>query len=354
MKKVAYVGGYWSPNIGNGFFNMGADYVLKQVFGEENVSIVFDQPAYITFHDRRKGNPKKAFEHIKYLDVDYIVLLGPVISRAFLAIWKDTLIELNKRNVKYMILSAGMMKYTREDLDKCKEFFKEYPPYVLTTRDSITYNEFKDYATHSYDGVCFAFFLPEAYRPIKLNINQKILTLNFDKIFEPKILFNYQKEESNFSFDGKDWLLKFNKFVKKIGGKTDRLSDMFVYFMSLFPGRKKERYIDDYFVIRTDHRFTPMLMNKVYRHLNSFAGDLPHTYLDIYANSFITLSDRVHACAATLAFGNYAMFFSKTNRSALLDRVGARNISKEPVKIDLEYLKNEKIKLLEWMKKINY
>ena len=38
-KKVAYVGGYWSTNVGNGFFNLGADYVLKQVFGDNNVTI---------------------------------------------------------------------------------------------------------------------------------------------------------------------------------------------------------------------------------------------------------------------------------------------------------------------------
>ena len=45
-KKVAYIGGCWSTNIGNAFFNLGADYVLKQVFGDENVYMVADHSAF--------------------------------------------------------------------------------------------------------------------------------------------------------------------------------------------------------------------------------------------------------------------------------------------------------------------
>ncbi len=356
MAKVAYVGGYWETNVGNGFFNLGADYVLKQVFGEENVTMVFDQPAYITQWNTKKGNPPKAFDYISHLELDYIVLLGPVISRAFLNIWKDTLLKLKEKGTKYMILSAGMMKYDDEVIEECKEFFRECPPYVLTSRETKTYDIFKDYATYAYDGVCFAFFVPDAYKPLKTDIGKNVV-LNFDKIPEPKLYINDKTENYDVlsTVNGDEFKFKyFSNILSKIGLNTDRFTDALVYLLSIFPGKKRPTKIDKYTILRTDHRFSPMFMNKVYRYDNSFCADIPHTYANIYAEADITFSDRVHACALTLAYGNYAMLYAKTGRSALLDRVGAKDISEKPVKIDMDYLKEEKQKLLEFLKGIEF
>ena len=65
MAKVAYVGGYWGTNIGNAFFNIGADYVLKKVFGDENVKIIMDQPGYIQSFSKTKKNPKNSLNLIE-------------------------------------------------------------------------------------------------------------------------------------------------------------------------------------------------------------------------------------------------------------------------------------------------
>ena len=97
-----------------------------------------------------------------------------------------------------------------------------------------------------------------------------------------------------------------------------------------------------------------MFMRKVYRYKNSFCADIPHTYANIYAEADLTLSDRVHACAVTLAYGNSAYLFAKTKRSALLKRVGADCIEDHPVKIDLAYLADEKDKMINWLKSIEY
>ena len=180
------MGGYWGPNIGNGFFNVGADYVLKQVFGTDNVTMVFDHPAYITQWDTNKGNPPWAIDYISHLNVDYIVMLGPVISRAFLNIWKKTIINLTQKGTRYMILSAGMMKYDEAVLEECKRFFEEYPPFVLTTRDHDTYEQFRDCAKYAYDGICFAFYLPDVYKPIPTDFD-KTLVLNFDKTLKESL-----------------------------------------------------------------------------------------------------------------------------------------------------------------------
>lgn len=355
MKKVAFIGGYWAPNIGNAFFNLGADYVLKQVFGEENVTMVFDQPAYITQWNTNKGNPPWAIDYWSHLNVDYVVLLGPVITRAFLNIWQPTLDRLKHRGIRYMILSAGMMKYNDEVITKVKEYFMENPPYVMTTRDRDTYDMFRDCVPNIYDGICFAFYMPECYRPVSTDL-KPLMAVNFDKIDEPHIYIDAPEKKSDisFPFDGQQISMKFGGVFSRLGLKTDRFTDALVYAMSPLPRSKRPTKIGKYNIIRTDHRYSPMFMRKVYRYPNSFCADIPHTYANIYAEVELTLSDRVHACAVTLAYGNAAFLFAKTGRSALLKRVGADGIEEHPVKIDLDYLAEEKRKLIEWLKSIEF
>lgn len=353
-KKVAYIGGCWSTNIGNAFFNLGADYVLKQVFGDENVYMVADHSAFAPLRKATKGNIPLSLNYWKHLDVDYVVLLGPILGKQFLPVWKDTLDALKERGIRYMILSAGMMKYTDEDIAEAKAYFKENPPYVITTRDRTMYETFKDSVPNIFDGVCFSFFVPDYYKPVGTDLG-KTIAINFDKIDEPFIYIdeprnNYKVE---FDFEEHHFGMQFKR-LSKIGLRTDRFTDALVYAASPLPRGKRPEKIGEYTVIRPDHRYNPLFIRKVYRYPNSFCSDIPHTYANIYANASLTISDRVHACALTLAYGNSAFLFAKTGRSELLTRVGADKINEQPVKIDLDYLKTEKLKLVNWLKNLEY
>lgn len=352
--KVAYTAGYWSTNIGNAFYNMGADYVLRQVFGNDNVYMVFDQSAYIPGQRTRNGNIKYALNYWEHINVEYVVLLGPVLSQNFLPIWKNTLDELKKRRIKYMILSAGMMKYNDTILKQIKEYFSENPPFVITTRDRDTYDEFKDVVPNIYDGICFSFFLPDCYKPISTDLGQT-MAFNFDKIDEPYIYMDDLPAniDRQFEFNGHIYGLKLKK-LDKISLKTDRFTDALVYMKSPLPRGHRQDRIGDYTIIRTDHRFNPMFIRKVYRYGNSFCGDIPHTYANIYSQASLTISDRVHACAVTLAYGNDAVLLANTTRSSLLERVGANEIYEHPVKLDMKKVEAEKTALLKWMKSIKY
>ena len=44
LMRVGYIGGSWSTNIGNSFYNMGALWLLKNVYGNDNVSFIPDPP----------------------------------------------------------------------------------------------------------------------------------------------------------------------------------------------------------------------------------------------------------------------------------------------------------------------
>lgn len=353
-KKIAYIGGCWSTNIGNAFFNLGADYVLKQVFTDRNVNMVMDQSAFTPGWKRKKGNIPWSVNYWEHLCVDYVVLLGPVISKYFLPIWRETLDTLKSRGIKYMILSAGMMKYDEDTIKEVKEYFKTNPPYVITTRDRKTYDTFCDCVTNIYDGICFAFFVPDYYKPFKTDFN-KTIAVNFDKIDEPFIYLDKQgsRRDVQFDFEGHTFGLHYNG-LPQIGLKTDRITDALVYLLSPLPRGKRPAKIGDYTIIRPDHRYNPMFIRKVFRYDNSFCGDIPHTYANIYANSSLTISDRVHACALTLAYGNSAFLLAKTGRSGLLDRVGANEIMDHPVSIDMDRLRKEKEDLIKWMKQVEW
>ena len=350
MKRVACINGYWSTNIGNAFFNLGAEYVLKQVFGEDNVHMIFDQTAYIN----RGTNIQNAINYYAHLNVDYVVLLGPVLTRSFLNIWKETLDILRRRGIGYMILSAGTMKIDEPAIKEIKAYFAENPPYVVTTRDRETYDEFKDCVPRIYDGICFAFFGPDCYKPVSTDL-QPVMAVNFDKIDEPDIYLDEETDaDIQFSFKEHKIGLKFRGILTQCMRKTDRFTDALVYLMSLLPRRKKRDKVGDYTIIRTDHRFFPMVKRKVFRYPNSFCADVPQTYANIYAEAELTLSDRVHACALALAYGNAAYLFAKTGRAALLKRVGAEEIEKHPVTIDIGTLNTEKEKLIQYLRAIEY
>ena len=349
--KLAYCTGFWCTNIGNGFFGLGVEYVLKRILGAENVTVVSDYQTYTTSYGKRLYPHKNQLEYIAKLDVDYIVLAGPVISKYFLPLWKNILLELKTRGVGYMIVSAGTMKLDETSKKEIIEFFKECPPYVFSSRERETYESFGKYAVNAYNGICFSFFAPDYYAPCKIDFSQPYWISNFDKIAEPQIWLNdtSRKHTHEFNFEGENVLVNSPATV---AAKTDRFTDAFIYIRSFLPAPRREDEIGRYKLIRTDQRFHPHFRSKIYAYKNSFCADIPYGYINLYANSQLTLSDRVHSCAVTLAYSHSAMLFAKTNRVGLLERVGAGEITEKPVKLDMEYLLNEKGQLIECLKSV--
>ena len=144
----------------------------------------------------------------------------------------------------------------------------------------------------------------------------------------------------------------YPKWLTALSAKTDRFTDALIYAMSILPAKKRKSEVGNFRVVRTDHRFHPHFRGKIYRQQNSFVADLPHGYLNLYANAEFTLSDRVHACAVTLAYGHSAMLFAKTDRHGLLGRVGAEGITERPVKLDMERLEREKKSQIDWLNSV--
>ncbi len=342
--------GFWGQNIGNAFFNIGGKWILEQVFGEGQVAFIQDQPGYRTFHDQSKGNPENDIELLRYLDVDYIVLQGPLLTRGYAKLWENTFRELTARGTKIILLGAAFFKFNDAEYAEAKAFVEAYPPAFISTRDSRSYEVIKSWnlPIPAFDGMDSAFFAPKAYTPFKLKAPAYV-ACNFDRYPEPTIKVAAAADpqaSASFEYGGKWWNLHTPDLVSKLAHR----SKVQAYLGHLLDSRKLPSEIEGLMVMRPEHRFNPHMTYKIYQHPNAVASDEPWTYFNIYANADLVLADRVHACVAALAYGKSAMLFTPSPRQALFARVGAKDIRDRPVSLDMEWLEAQRMEEVAWLK----
>ncbi len=346
-KKAALVSGYWSTNIGNAFFNIGGKYILEQVFGQGNVQYVQDQPGYWTFNRQTRGNPDNAFDLLANLDVDYLVLQGPMFTRGFRGLWTDTFAQLRRRGVRVILLSCAMHHHDEREIEANRQFLAEFPPFILSSRDQSSYDTFRSFARHAYSGIDSAFFVNDAFSPHRMR-DRNMVAIGFDRLPEPEFkLDDGSAADGRFEFDGDRWQYSFPPRLKWMTSRG-KVSAYMAHYLD-------RRRLADRFgsrpVVRPEHRYNPYVGWKIYKRRNSVVSDEPYTYLSLYANVALTISDRVHACVATLAYGNPAMMLSPSPRSELFDRMGLTACRQGPMFVDMDRLAEEKAALIDFLKR---
>ncbi len=326
MTRVALVSGFWGQNIGNAFFNLGGRATLEAAGTDP--FFVQDMPAYATFRNEEKGNFDNAYPILLDLDFDVLVLQGPLFTRNFANIWLDQLREMAAQGKRWAVLGGAFRKYTQEEIDVVRLVTDAVPPVFVSTRDVESHNMLESLSLNTRSGVDSAFFLPEAFRPPKSRTST--VALCFDHYGEPELV---PDASGDFVIGGQNFRLERD-------GRSDAMADKSkahaIAYQVLSRRTKRPIEIAGYKVIRPDHRTNPHLPVKIYRDANAIASDEPWTYATVYANSTLTISDRVHACVATLAYGGEAFLHNpSTRRSALFEAIGAGEIESRPVTIDM-------------------
>lgn len=353
-KPVIVAAGTWSTNIGNAFFQCAGKYIMSQVSGNRRVEMLTDQPGYWMYG--RKRAAKNSFRLLDHIDADYVVLHGSVLTYSLPDLWAQSFRIYKERKIRVILLGAGQFDYSRRETDLCRRFLQEYPPYVLISRDSVTYDNFKDIARQSYNGIDNAYFLPLAYPKMKLHYPEYIM-LNFDKGPEPTLKLTddtscFSPEKPGYCscrvpFDKMNLRIDFPPFKRLL---SDRFGKYYGYITTVL-GLKRTRSgrVGRYLLVRADHQCNPLYHRKLYYGPNAFAMDIPFGYLVLYSNASLTLSDRVHACIITMAYGGTSMLFSKSPRVEIIERVGAGSVLQKPTAIDLsalEVMRNEELSFL--------
>lgn len=337
---IANTRGYWSTNIGNSFFQICSEGILNEI--NANSFALPDAPGYINV---RRGNPKNFFDFTEILDVDFVCIHGPFFRREFDKIYLNSLKKLSKRGVGIIGLGVGAMHYDKKSISYYEKWIKEIDFKLISTRDIETFNFLESFRLPFpvHNGVDLGFLLRFYCPQPKFLNNKKLICFNFDQIPEPTLIENNSGpitiDKKTYSFS-KHLSQEPNLFLKKI----------FPYFRPYFKTFKSKN-LAGYEIIRLDHRFNPYSRKKIYSDSNTFAMDTPEGYLLAYANSKLTLSNRVHANVATLSYGNSSMYFSNSKRAKLLDRLGLKDIYKKPMSLKKEILEEEKHNLINFILK---
>ncbi len=270
-----------------------------------------------------------------------------MLTTSFPALWEDTFTALKARGTRFILLGAAMFRYTDEERAINLEFLRRFRPAIISTRDVPTYEAFKDAADFTYSGIDSGFFASDAYVPFRLT-GPDYITVNFDRWPEPSIRLDEENgaADRRFEYLSHLWSLKFPRLQYYLSSK-DKVKS---YLGALLDVRRLPKKLGDYVVIRPEHRFNPHVTWKIYKQANAVASDEPWSYFTLYANTQLTISDRVHACVATLAYGKPAMLFSPSPRSKLFDRLGLDEIRNRPVTLDREILRSIKDEEISFLK----
>ena len=312
--KIAFIGGSWSSNIGNAFYNLGTQALLSSIQGIETYFIP-DPPQW-------KQEVTNDFDLIGNLDVDLVILTGPCLNLKLEKIYSKSFANLLARQVKIGFISAGMSLYDEGEAKSVISFLKQYNPSFLFTRDSDTYNFFNRLEhTTVYDGLCTSMFLNNAVDVAPLALNDYYV-FNFDGHKEPYIELNNQ-----------------GQYVISQGQ------------------RNYQQTLNKSPIIRTDNRAITEGYRVIYSRPNVYHSDLPQGYLSIFKHAKIVFSERVHTCASTIILGGTAQFVplakrSFEKRSRLFERIRLPEIFEKPSQLNFEYIEQEKDKMINALDKV--
>jgi hypothetical protein len=347
---VVMVYGFWGQNIGNAFFNVGGEWVLGEAFDRHYVGKIQDQPGYWTFHKQERGNFSGSLDLIGKVEAKLLVLQGPMLTETFSSLWSSTLAELSARGTRVLLLGAGLFRFTAAEVSAARAFVRSSGISAMVTRDSDTFEALGADVPLSHNGIDSAFFTPDSVPPVGLRLDP-YYCFTFDRYPEPDIALGrgpMSRVDASFDFAEKHWNLRIPRasawFAKR--GKAQ------AYLGHMLDRRRLPTVLNGHEIVRLEHRTNPHLPWKVYKHGPAVASDEPYTYLSVYSGTALTLSDRVHACVATLAYGNPARLFTPSPRARLFDRLGLSAIRERPMTLPSRVLEGAKREELEFLRGI--
>lgn len=106
--------------------------------------------------------------------------------------------------------------------------------------------------------------------------------------------------------------------------------------------------LGQYKVVRPCHR-PANDPRTIFTQPNSFAAYTPFGYLNLYRNTKVTVTDRLHASVVTMAYGNPAYLFMRSKRSYLLDAVGLHYEPGVRMELDQDLLRSKKQELVDFL-----
>jgi hypothetical protein len=310
--KVGYIGGFWATNIGNSFYNLGAKYLLNEVYGKENVYFIPDPPQWM-------WKVKNNYDFISNVDLDLIFISGPCLNYEIENVYKEIFDNFKENNIKIAFISVGTSNYTKDESSFVQKFLNNYEIEFMLTRDEETYELYKNCSFLTYNGLCTSMFLNDAVNVIPMKDKEDYSVMNFSIFTEPNI--------------------------ENIDGE---------YIFSKRKPFQFQKLLDNKKIIRINNTMFCRFKQAIFNRDNIYYSDLPYGYISILKHANIVFSDRVHTCAGTLIMGGKAMYIKGSKRSHdgrnnLFKRIKVNAIHEKPISLDFAYINEEKNKMVEYL-----
>lgn len=314
--RITYFDNCWFTNVGEGFIDLGAYEIIKKVFGSEtNIVTVTDMSDwYVDKNKNWKSLPSKITKKFSskqfndtYLsrtadlfelyDSDYFILAGMFACESFLNTKASkSILKLSQHGTKIIFLGMGGAKYSKQEIDVFSQYLKKLNPYLVVTRDYITYENYKD-VTNCIPGIDCAFWIKDSFNP-KGTANKDFDIVTFNRTKEPE---KYRNMKERFIIRPQHFQYEFN---------TQKICD------------------------------------------NCMISDSPYDYISLYANARHVYTDLVHATIISLEYGTPVQFYPVDGRAKLFDHL--EGLSKD--KNDFLYsdelkLENQKKEIVSKIKK---
>lgn len=337
MKTVVVANNQWD-NIGNAFFMNAIVENLREAY-EDRIVAMSGEEAPVHYNSKWNGNHKSIIDYSVYTKSDWFVISGPRFNKNIRKKFEKLFSALKDAGTKIVLISVGSNRYDQEEIEFCRKFLTEYPPYILSTRDSETYHNYADLAEYAYDGICSAFYASFYYPGYDTPQLEKYITFGFDTSSEPQFYI----DSDRYKRDGLVSAIQVDWSTSKTLSSFELVLDNF---------KEHPTQIQEWKLIRPMHSPVAKFGMFAYNRPNQFVSLNPYAYLNLFRNTELTVSERVHACVATLSYQKPAMLCKKTKRSLLFDRLGLGEITQRPVCLSRETLIAEKEKFIDFLKSV--
>lgn len=300
--RILFPASDWASNIGNPFFTLGVKHAVEAAFPKAEVVFTASNP--IMAKGLKGRGESMAFNYPSYLgEVDAIMFAGPMLDKNFGRIFGPALRAAKHKKMKIFLVSAGGIEYDDEEIRHCRDALSQIRPDILYTRDRETFEFYGDLAKESHSGVCGAWFVPDYYPGYDTPELKPYITSVYDTRAEPPLA------SLNAAIGNADFV-NVPVYSGRYKGWISRILD-----------RKEVEKADRHMIVRPCHRPTNPNF-AVFSKPNTFASYTPYGYLNLYRNTTVTVTDRLHAAVATLAYGNPAYLTLRSNRVKLLNAAG--------------------------------
>ena len=331
--KIVVSNSGWN-NVGNGWFAFSAYFMLKKMFPQHKV-VLGEDAIDVNFRIYNKKQRANALHWYEHQIGDLNILTGPIIEQLdSIRGFRNLIQNIYRRGGQYAIISGSGTGLSKSRIKEIGAFLKEYPPLFFTSRDEESFNAFSPYIKNSYNGICCAFLV---------DMNMDIQTYQLDKPFF--ISSFYTELEPTYRLKDGDKCTIENLIVEH---HRTKFGLPYKYSRHLNFLQPQQESVGDLKIVRTIQNLNTRFNHINFAMPNSFISFNPLTYLELAKSAEFTVSDRVHACAISLACGKPARFLFNTPRAGIFTRLGwdykANNGVMYP-KLDLIAEEREKLML---------